>query len=71
MSAEDQEKLLQKAYRKIYKTAEMKTVTDAAQEACEELGILVEHLVNRPLESFASNGKDEQKDLIKVRFEHF
>jgi hypothetical protein len=30
MSSEDQEKLLQKAYRKIYKTAEMKLVTDAA-----------------------------------------
>ena len=49
----------------------MKAVTEAAHEACAELGILVEHLATRTLESFASKDKNEPSELMKVRFEHF
>ena len=49
----------------------MKLITDQAMEVCDDLGILADHLMNLPLESFTSRDKDEPKELCKVRYEHF
>lgn len=54
----------------MFKTAEFKTLTDAAASICPQLAIHPDQLMQKTLDKFVKN-HNEPEQLTRIRFDHY